>query len=102
MWNNQQVFILIFNSLTMAKIINEKTGESRGIPKGEKIQKACEELGVPFSCTDGLCGTCMIDIVKGEENLSPLTEEEKDLERDRKHRLACQCKIKRDEVTISF
>ena len=86
----------------MAKIINSKTGEEKEIPDGEKIQEVCEELGVPFSCTNGICGTCMVDIVKGEENLSELTEEEEDLGRDKKHRLACQCKIKSGEVTINF
>ena len=86
----------------MAKIINKKTGESRGLPKGSNIREACEELGVPFQCSNGTCGTCMIDVVKGEENLSPLTEAEKDMERDRRHRLACQCKINRDEITIDF
>ena len=82
----------------MAKIIFNKTGESKEIPDGSEIQEACDELGVPFQCTDGICGTCMIDILKGEENLSELTEEENDLGRDKEHRLACQCKIKSGEV----
>ena len=86
----------------MAKIISNKTQESKEIPDGSPIQKPCEELGVPFCCTNGICGTCMIDIIEGEENLSELTEEEKDLERDRKHRLACQCKIKSGEVKFDF
>ena len=86
----------------MAKIINSNTKEEKEIPDGSRIQEACEEIGIPFQCTNGICGTCMIDIVNGEENLSPLTEEEKDLERDRKHRLACQCKIKKGDVEINF
>lgn len=86
----------------MAKIILEKTNEEKEVLENDSIQEACEELGVPFCCKDGLCGTCMIDIVEGEENLSELTEEEHDLERDRKHRLACQCKIKQGNVKIDF
>jgi len=86
----------------MAKIINSKTKQEIEIPEGESIQEACEKLGVPFGCQNGLCGTCMINIDSGEENLSELTEEEKILERDKKHRLACQCKIKKGEIRISW
>lgn len=86
----------------MAKIISAKTGESRKLKNGEKIRDACEELGVPFSCTNGICGTCMIDIVEGKENLSELTEQEHDLARDEEHRLACQCKIMKGEVKFDF
>lgn len=84
----------------MAKIkFNEKEVE---VPDGRYIKSACKELNVPFGCETGICGTCMIDILEGEENLSELTQAEIDLERDKKHRLACQCKIKGDEVTINF
>ena len=86
----------------MAKIILKKTGESREIEDGESIRLASEELGVPFGCRNGNCGTCMIDIVEGEENLSELSLAEKILERDKKHRLACQCKIEKGEVVVDF
>lgn len=86
----------------MAKIISTKTNKEKEVFDNEPIQKACEKLGIPFQCEDGICGTCMIDIVKGEENLSELTEKEKDLDRDKKHRLACQCKIKKGNVEIDF
>lgn len=84
----------------MAKIISAKTGKEVEVGDGEKIQKACEELDVLFGCENGLCGTCMIYVVEGEENLSELTEAEIDLERDKKHRLACQCNIKKGVVKI--
>ncbi|MBS3070990.1 (2Fe-2S)-binding protein [Candidatus Pacearchaeota archaeon] len=86
----------------MPKIISAKTKESIEVKEGEKIRDACEKLGVPFCCTNGLCGTCMIDIIEGEKNLSELTESEIDMERDKKHRLGCQCKIKNGDVKISF
>ena len=86
----------------MARIISAKTNESREVPNGSMIREACEELGVPFSCTNGICGTCMIDIKEGKENLSELTEQENDLARDEEHRLACQCKIKKGEVKFDF
>jgi len=86
----------------MAKIISAKTDQEIEILNGEPIKEACRKLDVLFGCEDGLCGTCMIDIVEGENNLSELTQAEIDLERDEKHRLACQCKIKKGDVKIDF
>lgn len=86
----------------MAKLTNSKTKVSKEVKDGEKIKIAAEEMGVLFGCEDGICGTCMIDVVKGEKNLSELTQAEKDLERDEKHRLACQCRIRKGEVVVDF
>lgn len=86
----------------MATIKYPKRQKSVQVKDGENIRNAAELLGVEFNCKNGVCGTCMIDIVKGEENLSPLTKEEKDLARDKKHRLACQCKLKKGELEIDF
>ncbi len=86
----------------MAKIICKKTGKELEIIDGNSIREACEKLGVPFGCQEGICGLCAINILEGEENLSELTEEEKVLSRDKKHRLACQCKIKKGKVKIDF
>lgn len=82
----------------MAKITRKnKTIE---VEDGDKIKEACKKMGISFGCENGMCGTCMINILEGEENLSELTEEEDILERDRFHRLACQCRIKKGEVKI--
>jgi len=84
----------------MAKIIHGK--DSADVSEGESIIEACKSLGVPFSCEEGICGACAIEIIEGEENLSELTEEEKNLKKDKKHRLACMCKIKKGDVKINF
>ena len=76
--------------------------ETVEFPDNSPIREACEELEVPFGCRSGLCGACMITITKGEENLSTLTDEENDMQRDRTHRLACQAKIKSGSVTIEL
>ncbi|MEK6817463.1 MAG: 2Fe-2S iron-sulfur cluster binding domain-containing protein, partial [Nanoarchaeota archaeon] len=70
----------------MAKIIFSETKIE--IKDGEQIKDACEKLGVPFSCAEGICGTCMIDIIEGQENLSELTQEEKDMGMNKTRRLA--------------
>lgn len=86
----------------MPKITNVENGKSEEVKEGELIRGAVEKIGVPFGCEEGICGTCMIDVIEGENNLSELTEQEKDLMRDKKHRLACQCKIKKGEVKIKI
>lgn len=87
----------------MAKLVFVDTHDEVEIADGEPIASACEEAGVPFACTEGVCGTCVVEVKEGMENLSPFTREEEDFlgEMDRE-RLACQCKIKGGCVKISF
>ena len=85
----------------MAKIITED-GQEREVEDGEEIQKACDELGIPFGCTEGVCGTCMIEVIEGKENLSEMTQEEKDMGMDGDTRLACQCTIKEGSIKIKY
>ena len=87
----------------MAKLIFKNTGEELPLDDGSPIAEVCEEAGVPFACTEGVCGTCVIEVVEGMENLSPFTQEELDFLGCEGHeRLACQCRIKQNSVTISF
>ncbi len=87
----------------MPKLIFDNTGEEKELAEGEEIAPACEESGVPFACTEGVCGTCVVEVLEGMENLSPLTQEEIDFlgEQDRE-RLACQCKIRGGCVKLTF
>ena len=81
-----------------------KTAE-KAVPvaEGEQIIEACKELGLPFGCHSGLCGTCEMEVVEGAENLSELSEQEKELGYlDRTHRRACQCRILKGVVKIRF
>lgn len=87
----------------MGKLIFEDTEEEFEIPDGEPIAEICEEAGVPFACTEGVCGTCVIEVKAGMENLSEFTQEEEDFLGDMEtERLACQCKLKHGCVKISF
>jgi len=49
---------------------------------------------IPFSCREGACGTCLIEVLSGSENLSPLTEMEEivldEMTDAPNARLACQ------------
>lgn len=87
----------------MGKLIFEDTGDEVEIADGEPISEACEEAGVPFACTEGVCGTCVIEVKEGMDNLSEFTQEEEDFLGDmEEERLACQCKLKSGCVKISF
>jgi ferredoxin len=88
----------------MAKLIFEHNNEEIELEDGAAIAEACEEAGVPFACTEGVCGTCVIEVKEGKENLTSPTQEELDFLGDGTcdERLACQCKIKSKFVKISF
>ncbi len=87
----------------MAKLIFESMGEERELEDGAPIAASCEEAGVPFACTEGICGTCVIEVKEGMDNLTPFTQEELDfLGEPGNERLACQCKIRSGTVKINF
>jgi len=87
----------------MAKLIIEGNDEEYELPDGSPIAEACEEAGVPFACTEGVCGTCVVEVVEGMNNLSEFNTAEADFlgELDRE-RLACQCHIRGGCVKLKF
>lgn len=87
----------------MAKVIFEGTGEEIELEDNSPIAEACEEAGVPFACTEGVCGTCVIEVTEGMKNLSTFTEAEEDFlgELDQE-RLACQCTIQSGCVKLKI
>lgn len=85
----------------MGKVVFEESGEEKEVADGSSLIEACEEAGVPFACTEGICGTCVIEVTEGMENLNPFTQEEKDfLGEPGCERLACQCKLKQGTVKV--
>lgn len=88
----------------MSKLVFENTDEVIELEDGASIAEACEDAGVPFACTEGVCGTCLIQVTEGIENLSEYTEAEMDFlgEEMTDERLACQCKIAHGQVKLTF
>ena len=88
----------------MAKLIFDHNSDEIELPDDSPIAETCEDAGVPFACTEGVCGTCVIEIKEGKENLTSPTKEEEDFlgEGCCDERLACQCRIKQGQVRISF
>ncbi len=78
-------------------------GQERELPDGGSIISPCEELGLPFACKEGFCGSCLIEVVEGMEQFSPPTQEERDfLGNSSKERLACQCSLISGSAKIQF
>ena len=80
-------------------ILNDEEIE---VADGENIVDAIEEAGVPIGCSNGVCGTCEIEIEAGMENLSERNQEEIDLGMEGNKRLGCQCVIKSGAVTMTY
>jgi 2Fe-2S ferredoxin len=86
----------------MPKVTFKSDGKSVEVPAGTSLVQVAEDLGasIPFSCKAGVCVSCLVNVIKGMENLSPPTENEKaTLEgfgAKPNQRLACQVTIKGD------
>lgn len=77
-------------------------GKFKDLEEGEPILAACEELGVPFGCQAGSCGTCVIVVESGLENLHQPNHLEADMGLCHNERLACQARIRSGEVVASW
>ncbi len=84
----------------MAKLIID--GTEHDVEDGNLIDEICENEGVPFSCNSGVCGTCQIEVLEGQEHLNDLNDEERELGMDRNNRLSCQCRIMGGTVKITY
>lgn len=70
------------------------------VTDGESFIEQAEELGVPFGCTAGNCGTCITVVKEGMENLSAPTSEEVEFRLEAQERLMCQTRILSGTVVL--
>lgn len=87
----------------MAKVTFDMDGIETEVEEGEKLVDVARKAGssIPFGCTNGICGTCIVTVTEGQDNLNEKDpDEEMTLEMfgaDKpEHRLACQCKVSGD------
>jgi ferredoxin len=90
----------------MAKLIFEPSGQIEELKVGSPIGDVCEKHGIPRACSQGICGTCIVQILEGGDKLSPPTQAEIDfLGEDGvgEERMACQCRIEKEgTIKIRF
>ncbi|MAG02938.1 ferredoxin [Candidatus Pacearchaeota archaeon] len=84
----------------MAKIISETSGKEVEVEDGSSMKIVEEEFNIPFGCEDGLCGSCIIEVGEGMENLTDKNDKERDMGIAENERLSCQCSIKQGVVKI--
>ncbi len=78
----------------------QREGKTVQLPDGAPIIDAAKQLGIPFGCEAGICGTCMVAVAEGMENLFPRNEAELQMGLDGQWRLCCQARIKEGTVVI--
>jgi ferredoxin len=86
----------------MAKIIvANKEGEKEAeVTDNSPFQTEAEQLGIVFGCRDGMCATCMVEVLEGQENLKDKTDAEDYLCQEPNTRLCCQAEIKEGTVKM--
>ena len=49
------------------EVLLQKSGQTLQVTKDQSILKAVQDAGhdVPFSCSEGICGTCLTKVVAG-------------------------------------
>ena len=57
-----------------------KDGSTLEVEAGASFLEACQANDAPhdFGCTVGSCGTCVLVLEQGAENVQPLTDEERE------------------------
>ena len=50
------------------EVLLKKSGQTLPVRKDQSILKVLQDAGhdVPFSCSEGICGTCMTSVVAGK------------------------------------
>ena len=88
----------------MPKVTFKNDNITVEVAAGTKLSDVAEQNGasINFSCKEGVCLTCLVNIVEGMENISPKTENEAStLEAfgaQANQRLACQIVVNGDVV----
>ncbi len=90
----------------MPKVIFTNSGQTSDADEGKPLREVTQKNGwpIPYGCENGICGTCLIKVTEGAENLNDPTEHEAQTlkamgKADGVHRLACQCQVNGD-ITI--
>ena len=91
----------------MPKVTILPSNATAEVEPGELLLEAGEKAGIEMEagCFNCSCGTCVIEVVSGMENLDPPTPEELDVldqwnKDPEKYRLTCVVKVKDGDVTI--
>ncbi len=88
----------------MPKVTFKTDNITVDVPAGTRLFEVADqvEASLPFGCRDGLCGTCIMIVLEGIENLQPMSDDERETlenyEADENQRLGCQAVVNGDLV----
>ena len=83
----------------MPKVTITTDKKTIDVVDGYAMIDMCEDhdTSILFGCRDGACGACMVRVLEGAKNLSPMQDNERDfpetMAAEPNERLACQCKV---------
>lgn len=65
--------------MAKAKVTFSDVNVTVNVPVGTRIIELSEAVGsyIAYNCREGDCGICLFEVIKGQENLSELCNEEK-------------------------
>jgi ferredoxin len=89
-----------------ANVTFENIGITVTVPAGTRLIEISEKVSaeISYSCREGECGTCMMRVVSGMENMSERSVlEDKVLQENmagRNNRLACQAQVLGGDIVV--
>lgn len=92
--------------MAKAKLTFKDINTTVTVPLGVRVIEISEKVssGIVYGCREGDCGTCLMKVEDGWENLSTVSVIEDKILREnaagKHHRLACQAQVLGD-VTVS-
>ncbi len=90
----------------MAKVVVKNDSVTVDVPDGSLLAEIDGKASVLFACKSGTCGSCLVKVVEGMNNLeAPNDIEAVGLQAfgsDPAHRLMCQAKIKKGSITVEY
>ena len=88
----------------MARVYIKNDDKWVDVEDGSNLNALDGKCSILFACHEGVCGSCMVTVVEGMENLEPITDKEKEMLQNfggnENQRLLCQTTIKNGDVKI--
>ncbi len=88
----------------MAKVYVKNDDKWIEVEDGAQLDILDGQCSVLFACKDGVCGSCLVTVLEGLENLEEPNETEKatleSLGAEQNQRLLCQAVIKGGEIKV--
>jgi ferredoxin len=65
--------------MAKAKVTFSDVNVTVNVPVGTRIIEISEAVGsyIAYNCREGDCGVCLFEVIKGKENMSEISKEEK-------------------------